>query len=210
MNRIQWRKNLDEAVRETQGGTRLPMIFFYRNECEGSRRMINEVLNDEKVITAIERETAPVMVNVDEDRETAERFRVDWTPAFVICDEAGGALERIEGYLPPEHFNAQLILSKGLADFHLQRHEDAISEFELLCEEHPASELVPEAEYYLGAATFKLTGDTDKLAEVCHDLVMTHPESPWTKRCSIWGHQQNLLRPFVGYNAGGSAGSGAY
>jgi len=39
---------------------------------------------------------------------------------------------------------------------------------------------------------------------------MTHPESPWTKRCSIWGRSKNYLRPFVGYDGGGSAGSGAY
>ena len=128
----------------------------------------------------------------------------------MICDEEGNALERLEGYLPAEDFVPQLILAKGLADFHLQRHEDAIGEFEMILENHPTSELVPEAEYYLGAATFKKTGETDKLSEVCHDLLMTHPESPWTKRCSIWGRTTNQLRPFVGYDGGGSAGSGAY
>lgn len=210
MNRIEWKKNMTEALIETRGGTRLPMIFFFGKECEGSNKMLNEVLTDEKVALAIERETAPMMVDVEQDQELARRFKVDWTPAFVICDDEGNALERIEGYLPREEFIPQFILAKGLADFHLQRHEDAIREFELIVEEHPGSELVPEAEYYLGAATFKLTGETEKLAEVCHDLTMTHPESAWTKRCSIWGHTTNYLRPFVGYDGGGSAGSGAY
>ena len=210
MNRIAWKNNLTEALNETSGGSRLPMIFFFGQECEGSKKMINEVLNDEKVAVAIERETAPIMADVVKDSELARRFKVDWTPAFVICDDEGNELERIEGYLPAEDFIPQLIISKGLADFRLQRHEDAIKEFELIVEEHPGSELVPEAEYYLGAATFKMTGETEKLAEVCHDLLMTHPESPWTKRCSIWGRSTNYLRPFVGYDGGGSAGRGAY
>ena len=210
MSRITFRKNLTESILETKDGSRLPMLFFFRQDCEGSKKMLNEVLTDEKVITAIERETAPIMVDIEKDQELARRFKIEWTPAFVICDEEGNALERLEGYLPAEDFVPQLLLAKGLADFHLQRHEDAIREFELIVEGNPASELVPEAEYYLAAATFKMTGETDKLSEVCHDLLMTHPDSPWTKRCSIWGHTTNQLRPFVGYDGGGSAGSGAY
>jgi len=210
MSRITWRKNLTESINEVQGGTRLPMLFFYSEECQGSKKMLNEVLTDAKVADTIERETAPVMVDVQKDQETAKRFNIEWTPAFVLCDEEGKAMERLEGYLPAEDFVPELILAKGLADFHLQRNEDAIREFELLVENHPASELVPEAEYYLGAAIFKKTGETDKLSEVCHDLLMTHPESPWTKRCSIWGHSTNQLKQFFGYDVGGSAGSGAY
>lgn len=210
MSRITWRKNLTESINEIQGGSRLPMLFFYSEECQGSKKMLNEVLTDEKVANTIERETAPVMIDVQKDQETAKRFNIEWTPAFVVCDEEGKALERLEGYLPAEDFIPELILAKGLADFHLQRNEDAIREFEMLVEDHPASELVPEAEYYLGAATFKMTGETDKLSEVCHELLLTNPESPWTKRCSIWGHTTNQLRPFGGYDGGGSAGSGAY
>lgn len=199
-----------EALIEVQGGTRLPLLVFTRQGCEGSRKVLDEVMADEKVIAAIERETAPVLIDIDKDREMALRYRVDWTPAFVLCGEDGEALERWEGYLPAEDFIPQLLLSKGLACFHTGRHEEAIREFEMIAEDHPASELVPEAEYYLGAATFKLTGETDKLTDVCHDLLMTHPESPWTKRCSIWGRSHNHLRQFVGYDGGGSAGSGAY
>jgi hypothetical protein len=209
MNRITWKKNLTEALIETRGGSRLPMLMFVGQEA-GSDKMLNEVLSDEKVVATVERETAPVLVKVEENQELAKRFKVDWTPAFVICDDEGNALERLDGYLPAEDFIPQFILSKGIADFHLQRHEDAISEFELIVDQYPSSDLVPEAEYYLGAATFKMTGETEKLSEVCHELIMTHPESPWTKRCSLWSHTTNQLRPFIGYDGGGSAGSGAY
>lgn len=210
MDAMNWKRDLSEAIKEAKGGTRLPLLVFTRTGCEGSLRTMQETLTNEDVIEAVERDTVPVKVNIDEHRELAERFRVDWTPAFVICDEEGGALERWEGYLPPEDFIPQLLLAKGISAFHLQMHDEAIREFEMIVEGHPASDLVPEADYYLGAASFKLTGQTDKLSEVCHDLVMTHPESPWTKRCSLWGRTAKSFSTFVGYSGGGSAGSGAY
>lgn len=210
MNRLNWRKNLTEALNEIHGGSRLPLLFFYRQDCEGSLKTLNEVMTDDKVVSAIERETAPVMVDIEQNQDLAREYRVDWTPAFIICDEDGKELERWVGFLPSEDFIPQITLSKGLAAFHLGRHDEAIREFEMILDEHAGSELVPEAEYFLGASTFKLTGETEKLTEICHDLVLTHPDSPWTKRCTIWGRQSNYLRPFVGYDGGGSAGSGAY
>ena len=210
MTRMNWKKNLAEAISEAAGGTRLPLLVFTSPGCEGSQKVLQEVLTDEKCVAAIERETVPVSIHITKDTEMAMKYRVDWTPSFVVCDEEGNALERWEGYLPAEDFIPQLLLSKGLSAFHMQRFDEAEREFEMIVDDHPASELVPEAEYYLGAAAFKLTGETDKLSEVCRQLVMTHPESPWTKRCSIWGRNANYLKPFVGYNGGGSAGSGAY
>lgn len=210
MRTMEWKKSLSEAIEEARGGTRLPLLVFTSKGCAGSEKTMNEVLTDEAVIAAIERDCVPVRVDAGEDLEMAERFRVGWTPAFVVCDEEGNALERWEGYIPSGDFIPQLILAKGLSAFHLGRHEEAVREFGMLVEDYPGSELVPEAEYYLGAATFKLTGETNKLSEVCRDLIMTHPESTWTKRCSLWGRDSNYLRPFVGYSGGGSAGSGAY
>lgn len=210
MGRIEWRKNLTEAMDEIRGGTRLPMIFFHRNGCEGSAKTVNETFNDDRVVSLMERECAPVMCNADENTELAKKYHVDWTPAFVITDEDGTELERWVGFLPADDFIEQALLSKGLADFHLERLIEAQGELEELIEEHPSSEHIPEAEYFLGALNFKVTGDRTKLIDVCKELTIRYPDSTWTKRCSIWGHTRQLLRPVVGYNAGGSAGSGAY
>ena len=210
MIRQEWKRDLKTAMAEAEGGNRLPLLIFTGKDCEGSQKTLSEVFTQDEVIGAIERDTVPVAVDIDTQKEMCKRYRVEWTPAFVICDNEGNELERWEGYLPKEDFVPQLILSKGLAAFHLQRYDEAVREFELLIDEHPASELLPEAEYYMGAASFKLTGETDRLSEACHELIMTHPDSPWTKRCSIWGRGSNYFKTFVGYAGGGSAGSGAY
>ncbi len=209
MDRIEWRKNLNEAEEEIRGGTRLLLLLFHASEdCEGSKRTMSDVLTDQSVINLIERSTAPLEFDIATNPEMAKRYRVDLTPTFVIAGDDGVELERWVGYLPAAEFKEQLMLSKGLAAFHLGRYREAMREFEEITEEHASSELAPEAEFYLGIAGFRASGDTDVLAEACDNLKTNHPGSVWTKRCSVFSHLTRTLN--TQYVAGGSLGSGAY
>ncbi|MBI2413097.1 MAG: thioredoxin fold domain-containing protein [Deltaproteobacteria bacterium] len=209
MERINWFKNMNEATEDIKGGSKLLMMFFYSPSCDGSMKTINETLENEDVASLIERECAPIKLNIEDKKELAKERNVDWTPTFILADEHGRELERWVGYLPARDFMAQLLLSKGLSDFHLERHTDAIAEFEEIVEEFTDTDLVPEAEYFIGAANFKLTGQNDTLIDVCHILTSRYPESQWTKKCSVWAHLTHSA-PFVGYDGGGSIGGGAY
>ncbi len=207
MKSIAWKKDIEEASREISGGTRLLMLFFHRAGCEGSMKTIEEVFRNESVIDLIERETAPVMINAEDSAELARRYHVDWTPAVVIADESGAELERWVGYLPAEDFMAQLMLSKGLAAFHLDRLVEAEREFDLLIDGFPESELVPEATYFRGIAGLK-HGDISDLGVMCRTMQEKYPDSQWTKRCSIWSHSiTQSRRPFVTYSGGGGPGT---
>lgn len=211
MSGLMWRKEIQEAGREITGGTRLLLLFFSGGkECEGTEKLLEETFHDDKVVGLIEREAVPVMFDITENKEIAGKYHVDWTPTLVIADENGTELERFVGYLPSRDFMAQMTLSKGLAAFHMNRLDEARREFELLVAEFPESELVPEAEYYLGATKFKETGDTFPLGEISMELAKKYPDSIWTKKCSVWAHDYEGRRVFVGYDQGGSAGSGAY
>ncbi|MBI4948819.1 MAG: thioredoxin fold domain-containing protein [Deltaproteobacteria bacterium] len=209
MERVNWFKNINEATEDIKGGSKLLMMFFYSPSCEGSMKTINETLEKEEVVHLIEREYAPVKLNIDEKKSLAKERNVDWTPTFIIADEHGRELERWVGFLPPRDFMAQSLLSKGLADFHLERQAEAIREFDEVIEEFADTDLVPEAEYFLGAANYKLTGQNDTLIDVSHILTTRYPESQWTKKCSVWSHLTHSA-PFVGYDGGGSVGGGAY
>lgn len=209
MKTMIWRKNIQEASSEISGGTRLLLMLFHGND-QSSVRVLNETLTNDKVVGIIEREAVALKFNVNEFKEMAVERHIDLTPTFIIADESGRELERWVGYLPAQEFVEQMILSKGLAAFHLERLEEAVSEFEELVADYPDSQYVPEAEYYLGAAAYKQTGTTDVFGDACEILTRTHPDSIWTKKCSIWAHETKYKKPFVGYNQGGSAGSGAY
>lgn len=210
MKSIAWKegkKGIEEAAAEISGGTRLLMLFFHREGCEGSMKMIGSVLTNGAVGDLVEREVAPVMINVDSSAELAKRYRIDWTPAFVIADESGVELERWVGFLPAPEFMAQLILSKGLAAFHLDRLIEAEREFDMLIDDFPTSELVPEATYFRGIAGFK-HGESADLGTMCRIMQEKYPDSQWTKRCSIWSHSiTQSRRSFVNYSGGGGPGT---
>lgn len=212
MKNLNLRTDIEQAKNEITGGTRLLMFFFHRKGCEGSAKMMEETLKDDRVVDIIERETAPLSFDIDERKDIAQRYHVDWTPAFVIANEEGVELERWVGYLPVEDFIAQITLAKGLSAFHLGRYEEAEREFEMIVEEYPKSELVPEAEYFLGVARYKEKGDQLPLGDACHTLTTKYPDSLWTKRCSIWAHliSDSKRVAFVAASGGDSLGSGAY
>ncbi len=210
MSRLNFRKNIQEAGHEVRGGTRLLLLVFSSAEDESSLKTFTETLEDEKVIKVLEREVAVVSMDMEKNKKMAGKYNIEWIPTFIVADESGNELERWVGYLPPVEFIEQLMLSKGLAEFHLKRYREAIREFEVLVDEYPDSELVPEAKFYLGAASYKENGTTDAFDDACEMLTTTHPESIWTKKCSVWAHPSKQRKPFVGYDQGGSAGSGAY
>lgn len=207
MKGLNWRKSIEEAMKEIAGGTRLGLLFFYDPECEGSKETLVKTLEDEKVIHLIKRETAPVMINTQSSADITKKYHVNWTPTFIVTDETGVELERWEGYLPPYDFMAQLELSKGLAAFHLGRYEEAKGEFDLLVEEHPDSDLVPEAEYFRGAAAYKLEGDVTRLGEMCAVIREKHPNTIWAKKCSVWAELTGVSSmPQAGFDGGGGGG----
>jgi len=209
MKTLTWKKDVREAASEISGGTRLLLMLFYGDDAS-SKRVLSETLKDEKVVEIIDREAVALKFDVNEHKEMVKEHHIDLTPTFILMDESGRELERWVGYLPAQEFVEQLILSKGLAAFHLERLEEAVREFEELVEDYPNSQYVPEAEFYLGAAAYKQTGTTDGFGDACDMLTRTHPDSIWTKKCSIWAHETKYKKPFVGYDQGGSAGSGAY
>lgn len=209
MKNIPWRKTIEEAVNEISGGTRLLMLCFHDEKNEGSKKVLRDVLTDDQVLGILEREFVPLSFDINKDTKMVEKYNVDWAPTFIIADENGRELERCVGYLPKEDFIAHMLLSKGLSDFHLKRYRDAETEFEQLIDEYKGSDLVPEAEYFLGVTKYKETGDTYHLGEICEKLQEKYPESSWTKRCSIWSGIQ-ARRPYVAFDQGGAGGSGAY
>lgn len=140
---------------------------------------------DSRVSAFVRQHFIPVKIPVREQPEVAASYDVVWTPNVVVADEAGKAHFRIEGYLPPTDFLAQLALGLGRYDLDRQQFAGAIHHFEEVARRHPGSDAAAQALYWLGVARYKDSKDPAQLRPSWEELVRAYPDSEWAKRANV-------------------------
>lgn len=94
-----WRTDLDAALAEA-GQRGVPVLVdFTASWCPPCIAMKHEVWPDAEVGRLIEAGVVPVMIDVDRDPRTADRFDVTGIPTILLLDAEGRVLEQA-GYLP--------------------------------------------------------------------------------------------------------------
>ncbi len=81
----------------------------------------------------------------------------------MLADEDGKVRYRIEGYLPPEDFIAQLALGLGRTDLDRQQFDRAAHHFEEVTKRHRGTDAAAQALYWLGVARYKGSKDPGQL-----------------------------------------------
>lgn len=114
------------------------------------------------------------------------RFGVDWTPTVLIVDAAGAERHRIEGFLPPDDFLAELHLGLGHLAFTEGKFEQAEEHFRDVTEHFPASDAAAEALYWTGVSKYKRTGEPGALADTAKAFRERYRDTNWAKKASVW------------------------
>ena len=140
---------------------------------------------DKRVASYIGQHFVPVKVHVKEKPDIATSYEVSWTPNVVVADEGGKARSRIEGYLPPEDFLAQLALGLGRYELDRQQFDKALHHFEEVSQRHKGSEAGAQALYWLGVAQYKQSKDPARLRPSWDKLMKDYPNSEWAKRANV-------------------------
>jgi hypothetical protein len=140
---------------------------------------------DERVASFVRQHFVPAKVMVREKPEVAASFDVIWTPNVVVADGAGKTTYRIEGYLPPEDFIAQLALGLGRYELEHQQFAKAAHHFEEVAKRHRGSDAAAQALYWLGVAQYKHSKDHAQLRPSWDKLVKEYPNSEWAKRANV-------------------------
>jgi tetratricopeptide (TPR) repeat protein len=128
----------------------------------------------------------PVRIKVRDHPELMERFGANWTPTILLMDPDGAERHRIEGFLPPDDFAAQLLLGLGHMAFARGDFAEAERRFEQVLREHPDSDSAAEAQYWRGVARYKASGDATELTEVYRAFQRRYGDTTWAKKASVW------------------------
>src|SRR5262245_20645677 len=140
---------------------------------------------DNRVASYVSQHFIPTKVHVKEKPDIAAAYDVIWTPNVVVSDDAGKAHYRIEGYLPPEDFTAQLALAMGRYQLERQQFSRAIHHFDEVAQRHRGTDAGAQALYWLGVANYKNSKDPAQLRPSWERLTKEYPNSEWSKRANI-------------------------
>jgi len=183
---IRWLKGLTKAENEAHVSNKLILLFFHSSKCGGCRKTESMTFADGHVAELIEKCCAPVSLDVTADQGLTARYKIEWTPTFIIADSEGVELERWVGFLPPEDFIPQMHLALGLSSFHRGMFREAETAFERIIDNHTTSVAAPQARYYMGVALYKATGDASHLKRTWEAMNRRYPNDFWTKKASAW------------------------
>lgn len=132
----------------------------------------------------------PARVNVREQPEDFQRlgarFGAEWTPTILLLDPKGTERHRIEGYLPPDDFMAQLGLGLGRVEFSAGDFAEAERQLREVVDRHPETDAAPEALYWAGVAKYKASGDAAALQETGEAFRQRYQDTTWAKKSSVW------------------------
>lgn len=132
----------------------------------------------------------PARVNVREQPEDFQRlgsrFGAEWTPTILLLDPKGTERHRIEGYLPPDDFMAQLGLGLGRVEFSAGDFAEAERQLREVVDRHPETDAAPEALYWAGVAKYKASGDAAALQETGEAFHERYQDTTWAKKSSVW------------------------
>jgi TolA-binding protein len=138
------------------------------------------------VAALIDQNMIPVKVHIKEQPASFHRFEANWTPTMVVMDSEGHERYRFVGYLPPDEYQAQIMMGLGKTLFAHKKWNDAERWFRQIVDQFPNSEVAPEALYWVGVCRYKATNDHHKLEETARQFTQHYQQSSWAKRSSVW------------------------
>ncbi len=107
---------------------------------------------------------------------------------MLILDANGVERHRLEGYLPPDEFRAQLEMGLARVAFMNKNWAEAERRYAEVVNRYANSKAAPEALYWKGVSRYKATNDHTVLGEMPGQFQEKYPDSLWALKTAAWAH----------------------
>ncbi len=84
------------------------LLFFHLSYCYRCKDMERRVYKDSKVISFINQNFIPVIVDLDKEKQTAKRFEVTYTPTHIFITPDGSTALREKDVITKSRFERML------------------------------------------------------------------------------------------------------
>jgi thioredoxin-related protein len=125
----------DDVAEAAEEGRRV-MIIFHQDNCPYCNALVERNLSQQQIEKKVREHFDVIAINIRGDRDVvtvggesltekdfARALRVQFTPTILFFDEAGKVALRLNGYLPPERFEAALDYVAGGMEFGMTYNE---------------------------------------------------------------------------------------
>ncbi len=124
---LSWYENIHSAIEEAQATKKLIFIYFSSDCCQGSLDQQNKTFSDARTWETLNSWFVLCHIRSDYDPETSMKYKVRYTPAFVIAGATGQILIKETGFLAPEEFREKVLSTLDSIPFVLSYEETATS-----------------------------------------------------------------------------------
>ncbi|HEX6731545.1 MAG TPA: hypothetical protein VF074_16080 [Pyrinomonadaceae bacterium] len=145
-----------------------------------------ESYDDDKISSFINENFVPLSAHIKEHPVYFHRFDALWTPTVLILDPKGIERFRLEGYLPPDEFHAQLELGLARVALMNKKWADAEQRYAQILERHTQTHAAAEALYWKGVCRYKATNDHKVLGELPSQFSANYADSIWALKTLAW------------------------
>jgi thioredoxin-related protein len=100
--------SLDAGLAEARMQGKPAFVYFRSSSCGWCKKFEDDVLTDSRVISILEISFIPVSIEVNQQKDVTNRFRIYGTPTMVFLRGDGIEVERIRGFVDARTFVAAL------------------------------------------------------------------------------------------------------
>lgn len=109
---IRWESYSNQVFEDAKKNHKWILMVSTSNFCEWCKKMDSTTFSDPTVIALINEHFIPVILNVDDNSDIADRYKINDLPTTIIFDSNGNQKQFIGGYTTTDKY---LLILKNIA-----------------------------------------------------------------------------------------------